>query len=242
MFAQKPPTNLDLRHRSAMGERALLEAMVHEPHVLYPKNALALDEAPNSKLYHIESGSAVCRRILADGRSQITSVLLPGDLVGTQALIAAPSFDQIEALEPTSVASIGRSQVLALIAEDANVALWLLCYGERQIQRHQRWLTVLAQGNALERTAMLLLDFYRRARDGVHPQDRGLRVPLTQNHMAEYLGLTLGHVSRTLTTLGKRGAIKSGYGTIEIVSPTALHESAAGLAQIWEGTPKHDAV
>jgi CRP/FNR family transcriptional regulator, anaerobic regulatory protein len=231
----------DLQHRLAMGERALLEAMVVEPHIVSTKNALTLDDARQSKLYRIASGSAVCRRVFADGRSQITSILVPDDLVGLQALFHVPSFELIEALEPMSVASISRSQALALLAENANIALWLLWYGEREIQCRQRWLAVLAQGNALERTAILLLDFYRRAGGGVHRQGKAMRVPLTQSHIAEYLGLTLAHVSRTLTTLRKRGAVKTGYGTIEIISGSALVESAAGLAQIWEGTPKDHA-
>jgi len=236
MSSQNPAPDRDLQHRLAMGERALVEAMVREPRVFSPKNALALDEAPNPKLYRISSGAAVCRRIFAGGRSQITSILMAGDLVGAQALISAPSFDLIEALEPVSVQSINRSCVLGLIAENANIALWLLWYGERQNQRHQGWLAVLTQGNALQRTAILLLDFYRRASAGLHRQDRAVRVPLTQTQIAEYLGLTLGHVSRTLTTLRGRGAIKNGYGAIEIVSARALAESAAGLAQIWEDT------
>src|SRR5436853_6679501 len=108
MSSQNPAPDRDLQHRLAIGERALLEAMVHEPHVFSPKNALALDEAPNPKLYRISSGAAVCRRIFGDGRSQITSILIAGDLLGAQALIAAPSFDVIEVLEPMSVQSISR--------------------------------------------------------------------------------------------------------------------------------------
>jgi CRP/FNR family transcriptional regulator, anaerobic regulatory protein len=206
------------------------------------KNALALDEAPNPKLYRISSGAAVCRRIFGDGRSQITSILMAGDLLGAQALIAAPSFDVIEALEPMSVQSISRSRVLGLIAENANIGLWLLWYGEREIRRHQGWLAVLAQGNALQRTAILLLDFYRRASAGLHRRDRAVCVPLTQTQIAEYLGLTLGHVSRALTTLRGRGAIKNGYGAIEIVSARALAESAAGLAQLCEDTQELNAL
>jgi CRP-like cAMP-binding protein len=242
MSAQTASRQGDLQHRLALGERALVEAMVHEPRVFSPKQALTLDDAPQAKFYRLASGSAVCRRIFADGRSQITSILVPGELVGAEGLLAlAPRFDLIEALEPMSVASLSRTRLLALLAENADIGLWLLWYAERQAQRQQRWLAVLAQGNALERTAILLLDFYRRAGGGADRQDSTVHVPLTQNQIAEYLGLTLGHVSRTLTTLRKQGAVKNGYGNIEIVSASALAESAAALAQIWEATPENDA-
>ena len=69
-------------------------------------------------------------------------------------------------------------------------------------RRLHNWVTALGKGHADERIATLLLDLRGRlhAQAGLANGD-GFYIPMTQQEMADHLGLTLVHVNRVLRRL-----------------------------------------
>jgi CRP/FNR family transcriptional regulator, anaerobic regulatory protein len=233
------PLPLDTRdyreHHSALaeGERALVSGMTPEARVFSPGTPIVEEGQQLTKLYRVVSGWVVCRNSLLDGRTQVVSILVPGDTIGAKGLLTGSASDLIEAHVATRLQSISHARVLDLAAQDFKVAMWLLCYVNREHLRGDKRLTLLGQGNAIEKIAITLLDIYWRLKGAGLIGDGPVRVPLTQSLIGEYVGLTLSHVCRTLGILHERGGVDLRYGGIEIVDSDALRASAADLADFW---------
>ena len=75
---------------------------------------------------------------------------------------------------------------------------WLL--GQRQ-RRADRLLTAVSSLDARGRLAMMVLDFYKRLRRQRLTTSTIYSLPLTQNQIGSYLGLTVVHVNRVLRSL-----------------------------------------
>lgn len=225
---RKPP------YRLAAGRNALIAAMKPEVCISSPKTVILREGEQQSKLYRIVSGWAARRHTFADGRDRIMSILLPGDIFGVRGLLSNSASDAVEARQMLSLESISYSSVLHLAARNIDVAMWLLWYVNRQNAHYDKWLTLLAQGSALEKVAILLLDLHRRLNPTGRMRERRIRVPLTQRDIADHLGLALPHVCRTLAVLRERGGVSVGYGMINILDPAVLAANAADMADYWQ--------
>ena len=161
------------------------------------------------------------------------SVLLPGDMIGVRGLLSDAPADLVETRQAVRLQSVRYSRILDLAAQDANVAMWLLWYVNQRNVRHDKWSTLLAQGSAVEKVAILLLDLYERLSHFDDVADGPVRIWLTQRDIADHVGLALPHVCRTLAILRDRGGVNIRYGAIEIIDPRALTENAADMADYW---------
>src|SRR5689334_24799180 len=106
-----------------------------------------------------------------------------------------------EAIGACKILVIKRSPVIALAVRNNDVArhLWALTAGElRRAQDHMMLLIKTAQ----ERVAGFLLDMAKRLSGG---DEIGL--PMSRQDIADYLGLTIETVSRTLTQFEQAATI-----------------------------------
>src|SRR4051794_33240419 len=107
MSAQTVTHHHELQDHLSAGKRALIAAMASETRAFSPKTPIPLRGEDQTMLYRVVSGWAVGRRILSDGRSQIASVFVPGDIIGAQALLRKPSIDVLEPRALMTMQSIG---------------------------------------------------------------------------------------------------------------------------------------
>jgi CRP/FNR family transcriptional regulator len=149
-------------------------------------------------VYAIESGWLARSRTISDGRRQIIVIFLPGEFCGIKTIFMTRQPDAIEALTPASTRRIHYREVLALAAKDFAVAMHLarqLALDERHLHN---WNVRLGRANAEERLAALLLEFRNRLlKLGVSADERFV-LPLTQQQIADHVGLTTVHVNRIL--------------------------------------------
>src|ERR1700690_1575517 len=130
------PTDRRLTEPLRLGEAALVAAMAATTTRVFPMRSTILKEGdPETMVSQVVSGWASCRRTLPDGRTQLTSVLLPGDIIGVSSLIGGSRPESVEARTQMSVQSLSHVQVLRLAAEKPNVALWLLWHQSRENKR-----------------------------------------------------------------------------------------------------------
>ena len=88
---------------------------------------------------------------------------------------------------------------------------------------------LLGRKTAVEKLASFLLGLARRM-NGVDGEDKPIPVPMTRGDVADYLGLTVETVSRTLSRLKKAGLITiSEAHSITIVKPDELQDIAEGF-------------
>ena len=154
---------------------------------------------PADYLYKVASGAVRMYKVLSDGRRQIGAFYLPGDMFGLEFGDAHAS--SAEAIGDATVLVFKRSAVLALSARDADVARELWEMTARELQRAQGHMLLLIK-SAQERVASFLMEMAGR---GCESDEVSL--PMSRQDIADFLGLTIETVSRTIGQLEHAHAI-----------------------------------
>lgn len=173
--------------------------------------------------YAIVDGWAIQYELLEDGRRQILDLLLPGSVTGFQLDTAEPSSYSVQALTEVRACGFPIAGFLAAAESKPAPALCLAAATLECQRRLLQHLTRIGRRAAKERVAALLLDLYYRVRGG-SPLRKGDRIalPLTQEQMADALGLTNVHVNRMLRELREEGVLILKDGTLQILDPHRL--------------------
>jgi CRP-like cAMP-binding protein len=156
------------------------------------------------------SGWACRERILSDGRRQILSFLLPGDLIGM--------CRHTNPVAPTSIVAITDLVTCPVPAAEPGSGLAEAYARSAALEEYYLLAHVMRLGrlNALERLADWLLEHEERlALAGLSSTDQ-FAVPLTQEMLADSLGLTSVHVNRTLQAMRRGGLLTMQGGQISL--------------------------
>lgn len=168
-------------------------------------SAAGSDAAPRLLL----TGWACRQRVLTDGGRLIFSLLLPGDIISGRIATGQPS---IAALTAVTTAEIP--------VEDARGVLLPCLDPERSAAREESLLLNqimrLGRQTAYERMAHLLLELRQRLSVVGLVEDETFPMPMTQEMLADMLGLSLVHVNRTLQQMRREGLIELTEGHVTL--------------------------
>ena len=174
----------------------------------------------------IVSGWACRQRLLPDGRRQIVSFLLPGDVVGAMApclpaACATVALTRVRLADATPLYRMPGSS-----AEQPGLA-----QGLRVIDLLNDWLlrdqiTRLGRQTAYERFANLLMELYHRLQTVGLAGDGRFSFPLTQEMLADALGLSVVHVNRTVQQMRRDGLLELRSGVVVMPQLDALRSVA----------------
>ena len=148
-----------------------------------------------------------CRyKVLEDGRRQIISFFLPGDLCDLNVFVLRQMDHSIGAITPLAYAEV-RREAFDSVAERPRViqAMWWDSLVMAAVQRE--WTVNLGQRTAFERVAHLLCELFIRLRSVGLTHGSRCELPVTQAELADAIGLTPVHVNRTLQDLRGQGLI-----------------------------------
>jgi CRP-like cAMP-binding protein len=154
---------------------------------------------PESHVYRISDGIVRLYKLLGDGRRQIISFRFPGDLIGFE-----PDEERsysAEAVTDVTLQCLPASVAHRRVREEAQYSSELLGILSAELAEARHQLVVLNRRSALEKVAAFILDLCRRK-----GQSR-LKLELGRGDMADFLGLTIETVSRTLTKLRRQKVI-----------------------------------
>ena len=160
----------------------------------------------DAPLYTMLGGWAFRFKTLRDGRRQILNFLLAGDFIGVQQKMGDAAAHGVVALTDAVFCVFQRDTVWELHRQQPSMGFnitWLTAHEESLVDD-----TLLSVGRrtAEERVASLLVMLFKRAAalqtDG---GAQGVPFPLTQQHIADGLGLSLVHTNKTLRKLEQRG-------------------------------------
>lgn len=166
----------------------------------FPRNAEIYGEnEPAEYLYKVIGGAVRTYKVLNDGRRQIGAFYLPGDMFGLE--IGGTHSFSAEAIIECKVMLIKRSTMVALAARSHEVAHQLWTMTAKELQGAQAHIMLLIK-TAQERVAGFLLEMAARS-----PGSTAVELPMSRQDIADYLGLTIETVSRTLTQLENSAAI-----------------------------------
>jgi CRP-like cAMP-binding protein len=172
------------------------------------RGATVLVEGANSAhLYTVLSGWGFRYKLLPDGRRQILNYAMPGDLIGLQGSLMEEMSHSVEALSPMLLCVFERDQLYELYRNHPGLAYDITWLASREEQMLDENLLSVGRRTALERAAYLIAFIAGRAAsvglDSTHP----LEIPITQQHVADTLGLSLVHTNKTLRKLIQRRLI-----------------------------------
>jgi len=166
-----------------------------------------LSEGTRSEyLYTVLTGWAFRYKMLNDGRRQILNYVMPGDLVGLQGSIMGEMQHSTEALSPISLCVFERTELMTLYNSHPPLAFdltWIAAREERILDEH---LLSIGRRSAIERAAYLIAYLYQRA-SALRLFNGSKVIPITQQHVADTLGLSVVHTNKTLKKLAERGLI-----------------------------------
>jgi CRP-like cAMP-binding protein len=182
------------------------------------------DESP--ELYTLYSGWAFRYKMLADGRRQILNFMLPGDLLGLQAAMFDTALHGIEALTDVELCVLPRRKVWDLFGQMPGLGFDIAWLGSREESIVDENLTSAGRRNAEERTAALIVALYKRLNLLGLVSSGSFAFPLTQQHIADALGLSLVHTNKTLARLRRRGMFVQKNGTMTLTNPRVLERVA----------------
>ena len=155
---------------------------------------------PADYLYKVISGTVRVYRVLDDGRRQIAEFFLPGDMFGME--FRDQHVCSAEAVGTATVLVFKRSTVLALANRDNDVSRQIWEMTARELHRAQNHMMLLIK-SAQERVASFLIEMSARTAACTE-----VDLPMSRQDIADYLGLTIETVSRTLTQFESEATIK----------------------------------
>jgi CRP-like cAMP-binding protein len=159
-------------------------------------------------LHVLIEGWAIRYKTLEDGRRQILSVLIPGDIFDINGHLAKSMDHSIATLTSATLALLDDDflDTARRRHPDLEKLLWCDMHVSAAIQRERS--TSLGQRTARERMAHILCELFWRQHSVRLARARTCAFHLTQTELAEALGMTPVYVNRTLQDLRRDGLIQ----------------------------------
>lgn len=149
----------------------------------------------------IIEGNAIRYRILHDGRRQIVNIALPGDIVGILGPFIESSLYSTKAMTETIIATVPFTRINGLFETHPRLVTKIFLSFSCELTIYAEHLVDLGRRSAAERIAHLLLELLTRLQSIGLAEGQSFKLPLTQELIADALGLSIPHVNRVLRRL-----------------------------------------
>ena len=190
----------------AADEAALL-ALPHNIKQVERHSYLVREGDPAAHCCVMLSGFAMRNKIVGDGSRQILSLHMTGDVVDLQNSLLGVADHSVQLLTNAKVAFIPRAAIKQIAFERHHIgaAMWQDTLVDASVFRE--WITNVGRRDAHTRIAHLLCEFAMRLKVAGLGDATNCELPMTQEQLADCVGLTPVHVNRTLKTLEAEGLI-----------------------------------
>ena len=158
------------------------------------------EKEPAEYVYQVRTGAVRSYKLLSDGRRQICSFHLAGDIFGLEN--GDVHRFTAEAIVNTTVRLLKRQSLERVAESDAVVSRNLLGMTTHNLMHAEDHMLLLGRKNSVERVAAFLLEMDKRlAATGI------VALPMSRRDIADYLGLTLETVSRAISRFHRAGLL-----------------------------------
>jgi CRP/FNR family transcriptional regulator, anaerobic regulatory protein len=192
---------------------------------LLPGEVMFAEGDDADAVYEVVRGMLKLYKLLPDGRRQVTGFLSAGHLVGL-------AHEQLylytaEAITPVTACRYPRARFERLVDEVPGFAMRLLAATSDELRAAQDQMVLLGRKAAEEKVASFLQMMGQQRGGGEDPDE--VLLPMSRADIADYVGLTLETVSRTLGKLKNDGVIAIPYASsIRLCDRHRLQLLAAG--------------
>ena len=163
------------------------------------------------------SGFAYRHKIAGNGGRQIFSIHMKGDVVDLHNSLLRRADHNVQAMTDIEAAFIPVSAIDGIVVSHPAVgkAIWYETLVDASIFRE--WTLNVGRRDARTRTAHMLCEFALRLKVAGLGERMNYELPMTQDQLADALGLTSVHVNRTLRSLEIDGFIARSQRSVQIV-------------------------
>lgn len=233
--AQCPLRSLDLFQAHEPAELELVQSLKRRDMHLPVGSALIQEGQVDAPLYTLQKGWAFRFKTLSDGRRQILNFLLAGDFIGVQQKMGDAAAHGVETLTDAVFCVFQRDSLWEIHRRSPSMGFnvtWLTAHEESLVDDS---LLSVGRRSAEERIATLLILLFKRAAALQADAGRsGVPFPLTQQHVADALGLSLVHTNKTLRRLALLGLHELKNGRLRLLNTRAL----ARIAEYYDTPPR----
>lgn len=212
--------------RGAFGEadRAALLALPHLVRRLGAGAHIVRDGDPVESCTILLSGFAVRHKTTGEGGRQIIAIHMEGDCLDLQNCLLGIADHNVQMLTDGDVALVPRDAVreLAMSRPAVGLAMWTDTMIDASIFRE--WVVNVGRRDARTRIAHMLCEFSLRLEAAGLARDHRYELPMTQEQLADAVGLTSVHVNRVLRHLGEEGVISRRKRAIVIENWTRMRD------------------
>ncbi len=191
----------------------------------FPAKTMLFDQgALAGSVFNVTEGIVRLYKSLPDGRRQIVGFALPGDFLGLALMdrygVAA------EAVTPVRVCRFSRAAFLTYVDGKPHLLRRLHEFAGHELSLAQDQMLLLGRRTADEKVAAFLLNL--QARYGrIGAKSVNIPLPMSRQDIADYLGLTIETVSRTLTKLAREKTVVVVPDGVRLLSTDRLDQLAA---------------
>lgn len=152
-------------------------------------------------LFIVIEGVAIRYRVLRDGRRHVLNVVLPGDIAGVPGCFFETALYSVRTLTEVSAVPVPLARVMSLFHTHPQLAAKLFWSFSCEAASYAERAIAVGRRTALERVGHFLLELLVRQQAVSLADERSFSLPLTQELIADALGLSIPYVNQVLRTL-----------------------------------------
>ena len=196
-------------------------------HTIKARRLIVHDQDFHDAVPIVCSGWAASVKLLADGRRQILSVLLPGDVVSMGLLFAPKPGRVIEAITDVCYRTFKRRELKSYLFKQPEFLEQVLNAWIAEQTSSDRQIVDLGRRSGEERIARLILNLAQRLKVRDMMRDpTNMDFPLRQHHIADATGLTQVHVSKVVSDFRRNGLVEFRQRSLSILDIEGLRRRA----------------
>jgi len=179
---------------------------LHEPRRKFPRNREIIVAGHRyDHVFILHAGFVSRYKLLPDGKRQVLNVGLPGDLIGFPACMFETAMNSVSSLTEIEVSAVPFTTLFGLFTRFPRIGAALFWSTACEVAMQGEHLVDLGRRSAYERLAHLLLELLVRLNAVGLAGELSYRLPLTQELMADVLGLSGPHINRMIRCLREEG-------------------------------------
>ena len=164
---------------------------------------------------------------LSNGRRQILSVLVPGELVTCRLLFERQMHLSIDAVTRGSYRTFDLAHLRAAMMMSPEIFDRLLSAYSTERNRADQLIADLGRRTATGRIARLMLDIWSRLQEAGKVKDGAIEFPLRQTHIADATGLTTVYVSKVINLFRNDNLVEYSGRSLKLLDIEKLRQIAA---------------
>jgi CRP-like cAMP-binding protein len=217
--------NLELRSRLSPQDRKAILDLPYTLRSLEASTYTIREADPPTSCGVLVSGFAYRQKLTGEGARQIVALHIPGDALDFQNLFLDVSDHSVQMLTRGEVAFVDRGAIQKLARSNAGIGHAILVKILVEASIFREWVLNVGRREARARMAHVLCEFAVRLEAESLAGEYRYELPMTQEQLADAVGLTPVHVNRTLKALEREGLISREKRNLRIPDWRALREA-----------------